>query len=398
MNIEKLEVGMTLKYKELCELLGVEAKSSKNTNGRKSQSNEFKRYFDYEKQGQKFIITKIHDTAKEKNNNYGGNNRVFVDDFRNLMIYMLHENRTECMLMSKGAMFKAMNLVNENYLLARNNIPKLSEIISVPQSAIYEFYDYNSGKLRDTLERNLKHCRSRSLLMFESVVSVAINEVHIVSNELNTPVLSPDGIVLSNNELVYREATKQERQLILRYENEVKAELGFTDNKEIFVRGKWKYFKTEVEKRLINAGTNIKFYYESYRITWNNKKIDEEFEKLKDLNKEILEANLNSNMIKSINKSSVNRHNKASDKLEKEDNKYKRERLLRQNNSDYVSEQEQLTFNLINKDATVFKSKIKEPIDRKKFNKINNISDENINNDDKQMEIDFCIDDGEIPF
>ncbi|MGL5752783.1 MAG: hypothetical protein ACRCXT_19750 [Paraclostridium sp.] len=385
MNIKNLQVGQIIKnYKELCDLLGVEPRTGK---GRILNHKEFSRYFDYEKQGQKYIITEIHKEVKEKidnrSNNLGGNNSVFVDDFRNLMIYMLHKNRTESMLMSKGSMFKAMNLVNENYLLARNNIPKLSEIVELPQASIYEFYDYNSGKLRDTLERNLKHCRSRSLLIYESVVAVAIYEVQIAYNELNQPIANSKGQVVYDSKLTYREATKEERQLILHHENEVKKEWGYKDNKDIFVRGKWKQFKQEVEKRLKLANTNIKFYYEAYRITWNNDKIDSEYS-LIDTKKCDIETNINNNMVESIKKSTVKRHNKACKESGSETNQYKQNKYFEQEKIEYVMEQEQLTLTLISQNAKSLRDEFEKGINYKKVSTINKEK-----NNVEQLEMDW---------
>ena len=374
MQLNNLIVGQEIKnYKELCNLLGVEVKTGKS---KQLQHKEFDRYFKYEKQGQKYIIKEIYREKKEKmDKRRNGNNTVFTDDFRNLMIYMLHKNRTESMLMSKGAMYKAMNLVNENYLIARSNIPKLSEIVELPQEAIYEFYDYNSSKLRDTLERNLKHCRSRSLLFYESVVAVAVYDTIVAYNDLNKPIVDYKGELVHNIDVVYREATHEEKQIILKFENEVKEEMGLKDNQEIFLKKKWKYFKQEVENKLKQANTNIKFYYEAYKLTWNNDKIDSEY-KLLNLNSSDLKTNLNNNMIESINKSTVKRHDKAKRQFLIEGNQFKIDKILRQKAENYINNQECLTSVLISEKAESLKDKLQEPLNRKKFSEINEDSEQ----------------------
>lgn len=61
MNVENIKVGETYKYKELCDLLGVECQ--KGQNRRIELYEEFQRYFEYEKVNkQNFLITKIYDT------------------------------------------------------------------------------------------------------------------------------------------------------------------------------------------------------------------------------------------------------------------------------------------------------------------------------------------------
>ena len=53
-------------YKELCELLGEDIKSSASKN---SQLKEWKRYFNWTNQGHTYFITKIYDKPKEQSNN-----------------------------------------------------------------------------------------------------------------------------------------------------------------------------------------------------------------------------------------------------------------------------------------------------------------------------------------
>lgn len=74
MNIENIHIGDVLQnQRELCDILGVPYKSQGSS--RECQLNDFKRYFNWEKSGHKFIITDIYDTPLEKiikrNNNLG---------------------------------------------------------------------------------------------------------------------------------------------------------------------------------------------------------------------------------------------------------------------------------------------------------------------------------------
>lgn len=74
MNIENIHVGDILRnQRELCDILEVPYKSQGSP--RECQLNDFKRYFNWEKLGHKFIITDIYDTPLEKvikrNNNLG---------------------------------------------------------------------------------------------------------------------------------------------------------------------------------------------------------------------------------------------------------------------------------------------------------------------------------------
>ena len=64
-DTNNIVVGQVVKnYKELCALLGEEFKQGGDS--RKAQLKEFARYFDWEKSGQKFLITDIYDTPLPK--------------------------------------------------------------------------------------------------------------------------------------------------------------------------------------------------------------------------------------------------------------------------------------------------------------------------------------------
>lgn len=385
MKIENLKVGMTIKnYKELCLLLGVEVKSG---NTKIAQHKEFERYFNYKKQGNKYLITEIHSIVKDKKDKRGGNNKVYQEDFEKLMICTLYKNKKEEMLLSKGAIFKVMNLCNENYILGRSNIPKLSKILELPQKSIYEFYDTNGSKLTDIIERNLKSMRRKSLLIFENVMSVATYKTLIATNGMNEPIIK-NGKLIYDTKLVYREATKQEKQVILQYEEEVKNELGAIDNKEVFLMGKWKEYKKLVEQKLKDNNVNIQFYYDSYKLTWNNLQIEKVYKELEFDSEDILKNNLNGNVIKSIEKSTKTRHTKSVNKVDK------LEVDMFRSLEGYIHEQIKITNTLINNKAPSLKEKLKEELRYVKF------TDKVQKEDTTQLELSWDLDslNSEVPF
>ena len=64
-KVRQLETGTIFKnYRALCEFFEVEPKQGGNA--RKAQLAEFERYFSYDKQGNKFVITAIHEIPTEK--------------------------------------------------------------------------------------------------------------------------------------------------------------------------------------------------------------------------------------------------------------------------------------------------------------------------------------------
>lgn len=365
MKIENLKVGMTIKnYKALCEVLGEKTKTGKS---KQLQLEDFKRYFEYDKsKGNTFIITEIHKVVKNKNQ---GGNKVYQEDFKKLMLHMLYKDKSENMLISKGSLYEAMNLVNENYKLGKQDIEKLSKVIEVPKEYISDFYGENNKKIRENTERNLKILRGESLIVYDIVTAVAIEKVNIAYNELGTPILTEHGQVLCNRNTEYRKATKEEKQIILRCEAKSKAELGFKTDKEIFTNGTWNTYSKLVNENLKESNANINFYYNAYEITWNNEKIEEEYNKLdKNDNRIVVSNNINGNITKSINKSCKTRYTKAKNTDTTDMKEYKVRKIKLHSDENYIKYHDKLTNTLIAKKSPSLKGKlIKQKIKQIEF-------------------------------
>ena len=88
MKIENLQVGMEFKnWKALCEALEVESKPSGNS--RDAQAKQFKKYFDWTKQGQRITITEIKKNynLSLNNNNITKDNNVVFSESETLSMY-----------------------------------------------------------------------------------------------------------------------------------------------------------------------------------------------------------------------------------------------------------------------------------------------------------------------
>ena len=393
MKIKNLTVGKVIKnYKELCELLEIEAKKS-GSNSHKAQQKEFNRYFEFEKQGHKYIITKIYENPKERiDNRMNGNNTVFADDIEHLILNILAKSKDDTVTIARGQLYKALSMCNENYLLGRSNISKLSEIIEIPKASIYEFYDNNSSKLRDTVERNLRRLRSRALITWKNTTTVAVTEIDIELNELGEPIYDKRTKSIRHKvKTIHRLADKFEEKLILKYEEEVLKEMGIDSIQKVFLLGKWKYFKQQVENKLRENDTNIDYYYDSYTITFNNDSVKNYVKKLSYNDIQDIKNNINHNMIESIKKSTMRRHDKACLESGLELNPFKQDKLFEQEKIDYVIEQEQLTFKLISNKAPSLKHEFEKAIDYKKLKETDK------NNNTEQVEFAIGLD-NEIPF
>lgn len=159
---ERVSVGMVIKnYKQLCQLLDLPVLSGGNT--KQAQIKNLKCYMDFEKSGQKFIITDIFDTPLTINDQRKlGNNSIYVKYIETLLIHhlcnssgIIFENITE--------LFKMLSLANNNYktisyneLFLKNN--------TLDYLKLSKFYLFSYGKLRRILDSALKNMMSRNII------------------------------------------------------------------------------------------------------------------------------------------------------------------------------------------------------------------------------------------
>ena len=93
-NVSNISVGQTFKnYKELCNALGEQVKGG---DAKKAQLKNWERYFDYEKDGHKFIIKEIYSEPKSKNDQRSlGNNVAFYIDYIEILLLNLFAEYAE---------------------------------------------------------------------------------------------------------------------------------------------------------------------------------------------------------------------------------------------------------------------------------------------------------------
>lgn len=144
-----LSVGMVVRnYKQLCEILSQSIKSGKS---RKLQLEEFRRYFDWEKAGQKFIITDIYDTPLEKEDKRKfGNNSIYVRYIEVILLKYLSQQTGYTRTLTKRKWWELLGIVNSKY--SRVSSKELEDLdYSVTAWEIKNFYQRCNKKLEEIL-------------------------------------------------------------------------------------------------------------------------------------------------------------------------------------------------------------------------------------------------------
>ncbi|MCM3792484.1 hypothetical protein M3690_04155 [Priestia megaterium] len=288
MKIENVSEGQIIKnYKALCSELEVPVEAG---NSKKAQLKEWERYFGYQKQGNKFIITDIYETPKEKVDGRGKSGD-YVNHLELFIADMLANSKDKHISISRTRFLIAMNMVNNNYGECNKYIDQLSKFTNIEKIVIHDFYNTTNSNLKYAIETALDRLQSKRVITWKKVIKICDKE----------------------DEGNHRVATQDEEDMIkFKYEKEVleKMPKGYREIKTLRISKYWKKFQTEVQKNL-DKETHIKYYYLAYFFSINQDYIEAERDDLKKLimdNKEKHEAR------KKINQSVQNNLYKNADK------------------------------------------------------------------------------------
>ena len=110
-----LVIGMVIKnYKELCAILNEEAKTGK---AKQLQLKDWKRYFDWEKDGQKFIIVDIYDTPLPKEDlRRKGNNSIYKNYIELILLQYLSKQEGYRKTFTKRNWLELLGMINSKEL------------------------------------------------------------------------------------------------------------------------------------------------------------------------------------------------------------------------------------------------------------------------------------------
>ena len=164
-DTSKLVIGMTVKnYKMLCELLEQEVKNGKS---KKLQLEDWKRYFDWEKSGQKFIITDVYDTPLTKEDKRKlGNNSIYVKYIEVILLQYLSKQQGFTKTFTKRNWWEMLGIVNEQY--GKKSEKELTNLdYKVTPWEVKHFYQRCNKKLEEILFSALNSLRSRKLITYE---------------------------------------------------------------------------------------------------------------------------------------------------------------------------------------------------------------------------------------
>lgn len=328
-----LKIGDVIKnYKELCAVIKQNYKPGGKV--RTIQLKEFKRFFDWEKSGQKFIITDVYDTPLPKiDKRKAGNNSKYVKCIELILLNYLSKQNGYTSTLGKKDWWRLLGMVNQKY----DQIPaeELKDVDPVITSyEIKHFYQRSNKKLEEILFSALNSLRSRRLIEYEIQTIIVYNDESTKRDK-------------------YHVATDYEKKLVLNAERFVLHHVyGYEKMIQIFLRFKQNDFYRTVNQRL-NELYGWDHYFKRIKIIYTKQDV---IEAIPTLETELKKAELNEKVVDTLNTNALQIYDRKKKEFEETSLKLF-ENLVNENNDDqvklwripstYVMAQELLTDELV---------------------------------------------------
>lgn len=288
-NITQLGDGLVVKnYSEMCKLVGEEICTG---NAKKAQINNWKRYFDFYKEGQKFIVTDVYDVPYSSDDARKRREGLYVKYIELLLIEYLSKCTDFQTDISKKALYGILGMTNSNYANFKNkrDYKRLKEKIQLNSSCVVSdlsidhFYQRSDQKLNSILMAALKSMKDRFLIDYRNINTIAVK--------------TPDG------EIVTWQATDTEDKKILALKEETLEEMNCRTFSDIIIKGKVdKFFSLLNEKGKKIYGWDY-FYSQLHIIKVDDidRQIPIKADEIRKLSYDIQKYDLNNAIINSLN-------------------------------------------------------------------------------------------------
>ena len=289
-NTSNLKVGQVVKnYKELCALLEEEVKTGKS---KQLQLDNLKRFFEWEKAGQKFIITDIYDTPLPKvDGRSSGNNSKYVKCIELLLLRYLLDKKDYTATLTKRNWWQILGMINNKYNQIERDKEKREELQkNNPILTSYEikhFYQRSNKKLQQILFSALNSLSSRKLIEYE----------------IETVIVKED----DKDKMRYEIATKYEKKAILKEERYIlRYVMGYEKIIQVFCRFEQDKYYAKVNERLYDL-YKWHHYFKRIRIVYNQEYISDA---INDIGSEIIREELNDKVVSALNNNAAHIYKK----------------------------------------------------------------------------------------
>lgn len=202
-NTSLLTEGAVVKnYKEMCGILGCEP--CNGGNDKVSQIKNWKRYFNFEKQGHKFIITEIYDNPLPCQDSRSCREGIYVKYIESLLLRLLADQKNNHLDIVKRNLYSILGITSIQFFDLRSKekrntfIDEMKDKSSVPidKISVLNFKMRVEAKISQILSTALKSMSKRNLIEYRTNDMISYKEDDgyikdvIKASEIESDILS----------------------------------------------------------------------------------------------------------------------------------------------------------------------------------------------------------------
>lgn len=270
-------------YKELCAALNQPIYGG---NQKKKQLEEFKRYFEYEKVGNKFYILDIYEKPKPEDYHYPPNS-VYIKHIEIILLNFLSKQKEFQVDMPSQYLWLELGMINRDFIEMQEKKEELLEMHEqMRMFYVNDFYKRCRLKFLKIVDSSLENLENRRLIRYKKVYKIKYP-----------------------NKYYAKTANLTEEVLILKTEREILDEFGFDKINEVYLKNKSVEFYEKRNEKLKELLGCIAVY-DYLHIVYDPERAKMEIKKYNDINHEeiILEKiELNNKVISSVDRQAEKR-------------------------------------------------------------------------------------------
>lgn len=231
-----LQSGMIISnYKKMCKLLNEEELQG---DSKISQIKEWKRCFDFDREGQKYIINEIYDEPLSKDDKrVVGNNNEYAKFIELLLLNYLSKQKGYTAILTTKQLLSLLGMVNQNYL---DKDHKKLENDDITIFDVNHFYQRSYKRLCEILFTTLNNLQNRKLATYSKLTMITQTMASGIQET--------------------REATDEEIKDIQKVEREVLVNMGYDNISKIFLSFQQDRYYNRVQELLIERYDIDKVY------------------------------------------------------------------------------------------------------------------------------------------
>ena len=359
MKLENLELKTYKNYKELCNALEWEVSSG---NTKKKQLRILSEICNYEKQGNKFIIKEIYENTEvhlDMRGKQDNNTAPYVENIKlNIVGELLTKGINGKYVVGKGVLLRNVGLTNTNYSYCKRRQNKLATYLEINKEIVNEYYNNVNSMLLGNLEKALKDLSNQKVIQYNTTLLLCKNIITNIKYEHITRVDEFDEEIetikpIVQSDVVYVEATDEERTIILDVENNILKEMNEKRLTDVILKGKSKEYYSRCYKEIRKSINNINFYFQAYNIIYLFDKLVDYLNQngYDDWNKELTKNQselINSGAIKRIIDNATKRQEKAKKENDKGFGIKRDEKIRMRTKENYIPTYNKLNNSVIN--------------------------------------------------